>query len=116
MVAVEIGGFREHVWRRTAATRTLRARRHRACGPAGPSVAATPAGLPPDRIARFAVDADGLRFVVYAVHLPNPLHQTTFAEQREPMEQLLAAIDAETDPVIVAGDLNLSDRSDGYRC
>ncbi len=75
----------------------------------------TPAPLPADRIARFAIDADGLRFVVYAVHLQNPLHQTTFPEQLQTIERLLAAIEAETDPVIMAGDLNLSDRSSGYR-
>ena len=75
----------------------------------------TPASLPADRIARFAVEADGIRVVVYAVHLRNPLHETTFAEQHETVEHLLAAAEAETDPVIVAGDLNLSDRSAGYR-
>jgi endonuclease/exonuclease/phosphatase (EEP) superfamily protein YafD len=45
----------------------------------------------------------------------NPLHETTFAAQRQLLVDLLQAIGAETTPVIVAGDLNLSDRSEGYR-
>jgi endonuclease/exonuclease/phosphatase (EEP) superfamily protein YafD len=76
---------------------------------------ATPPGLPRDRIARVEVDADGLRFVVYAVHLLNPLHETSFGEQRALLGRLESAVDAETEPAIVAGDLNLSDRSAGYR-
>jgi endonuclease/exonuclease/phosphatase (EEP) superfamily protein YafD len=75
----------------------------------------TPAGLPANRIARFAIDADGLRIVVYAVHLLNPLHEIAFADQRDSVERLVESVAAETDPVIVAGDLNLSDRSTGYR-
>ena len=42
-----------------------------------------PQGLPADRIARFAIDADGQRIVVYAVHLFNPLHETTISEQQD---------------------------------
>jgi endonuclease/exonuclease/phosphatase (EEP) superfamily protein YafD len=76
---------------------------------------AQPEGLPPDRIARFAIDADGLSIVVYTVHLLNPLHETSFAAQHDMVERLLDAVGAETDPVIVAGDLNLTDRSSAYR-
>jgi endonuclease/exonuclease/phosphatase (EEP) superfamily protein YafD len=79
------------------------------------SLLPTPGPLRAERIARFAIDADGVRFVVYAVHLLNPLHQTSFHEQLETVERLLASIEEETDPVILAGDLNLSDRSAGYR-
>lgn len=74
-----------------------------------------PDGLPADRIARFAIDADGVRVLIYAVHLPNPLHETSFSSQHALVEQLIQAVEAETDPVIVAGDLNLTDRSSGYR-
>jgi endonuclease/exonuclease/phosphatase (EEP) superfamily protein YafD len=75
----------------------------------------TPEGLPSDRIMRAAIDADGVRMIVYAVHLYNPLHETTFPAQRAMLDRLIAAADAETDPVILAGDFNMSDRSDGYR-
>ncbi len=74
-----------------------------------------PQGLPTDRIARFTVDADGQPIVVYAVHLFNPLHETTISEQQEMVYRLADAIAAETDPVILAGDLNMTDRSEGYR-
>ena len=72
-------------------------------------------GLPEDRIMRAALDVDGERVIVYVVHLFNPTHETTFDAQQRLLDQLVGAMDAETDPVIVAGDLNLSDRSEGYR-
>jgi endonuclease/exonuclease/phosphatase (EEP) superfamily protein YafD len=75
----------------------------------------TPPSLPSDRILRAAIDADGTRVVVYAVHLYNPLHETSFSEQEEMLERLIAAVDAERDPTIVVGDFNMSDRSAGYR-
>lgn len=74
-----------------------------------------PQGLPADRIARFTIDADGQPIVVYAVHLFNPLHETTISEQEEMVHRLADAIAAETDPVILAGDLNMTDRAAGYR-
>ena len=40
-------------------------------------------GLPQDRIMRAALDVDGERIIMYAVHLFNPTHETTFdAQQR----------------------------------
>ncbi len=75
----------------------------------------SPPGLPSDRVARVAVEADGARFVLYVVHLYNPLHETTFSEQAAMLDRLLGAIEDEDLPVVVAGDLNLSDRSAGYR-
>jgi endonuclease/exonuclease/phosphatase (EEP) superfamily protein YafD len=75
----------------------------------------TPDGLPTDRIVRTALDADGLRVIVYAVHLYNPLHETTFADQKAMLDRLIDAAAAETDPAIVVGDFNMSDRSSGYR-
>lgn len=74
-----------------------------------------PPPLPTDRIMRAALEVEGQRVVIYAVHLPNPLHETTFTAQRRLLVNLIHAVEAETDPVIVAGDLNLSDRSEGYR-
>ena len=88
---------------------------HKGCGPGGRDAHDLPQGLPADRIARFAIDADGQRIVVYAVHLFNPLHETTISEQQEMVRQLTDAIAAEADPVILAGDLNMTDRAAGYR-
>jgi endonuclease/exonuclease/phosphatase (EEP) superfamily protein YafD len=75
----------------------------------------TPDGLPADRVLRASVNADGMPVTVYAVHLYNPLHETTFSEQEAMLERLIAAVDAEPDPTIVVGDFNMSDRSAGYR-
>ena len=72
-------------------------------------------GLAPSRIARVAVDADWGRFIVYAIHLYNPLHESTLADQQRLLDELIAAADAESDPVIMAGDFNMSDRTSGYR-
>jgi endonuclease/exonuclease/phosphatase family metal-dependent hydrolase len=72
-------------------------------------------GLPPDRIFPVQVDRPGGPFVIYVVHLLNPLHETTFSEQHDLVEQLLATVDAETLPTVIAGDLNLSDRTSAYR-
>ena len=74
-----------------------------------------PGSLPPERILRVGVDVDGDRVIVYAVHLLNPLHETTFGAQRRLLIDLVQAIRTETDPVMVTGDLNMSDRSEGYR-
>jgi endonuclease/exonuclease/phosphatase (EEP) superfamily protein YafD len=75
----------------------------------------TPDGLPEGRVTRAALDADGLRVIVYAVHLFNPLHETTFSAQAAMVERLIASVETETDPAIVVGDLNMPDRSAGYR-
>ena len=61
-------------------------------------------------------------FLLYAVHLPRPVihHDGTtglvsLAEHRREVRRLDAAVRAEVEPVVLAGDLNLSDRTDGYR-
>lgn len=60
-------------------------------------------------------------FVLYAMHLPRPGltaragYQATLAGQRALVADLRRAIEAEQLPVVVAGDLNLNDRSWGYR-
>lgn len=61
-------------------------------------------------------------FVLYAVHLPRPgfpepapSMMTGFGGHREMTLALDAAADRETEPVLIAGDLNLSDRTSGYR-
>jgi vancomycin resistance protein VanJ len=67
------------------------------------------------RLLRIRVEAPDGPFVLYAVHALNPLRDTTFGEQRAFIRRLGRAADAETLPVVIAGDLNLSDRAEGYR-
>jgi endonuclease/exonuclease/phosphatase (EEP) superfamily protein YafD len=54
---------------------------------------------------------------VLAVHAPNPTSATTFAAQTRQMDRLRRyVLDlAASGPVILVGDLNLSDRTSGYR-
>jgi endonuclease/exonuclease/phosphatase (EEP) superfamily protein YafD len=61
-------------------------------------------------------------FVLYAVHLPRPVLRhdgstglVSLAEHRRDVHRLDRAIRAEVEPVVLAGDLNLSDRTDRYR-
>jgi endonuclease/exonuclease/phosphatase (EEP) superfamily protein YafD len=60
-------------------------------------------------------------FVLWAMHLPRPWFTATSDYQMRPgghaqvLDRFLRAIDAETKPVVVAGDLNLTDRGRGYR-
>lgn len=72
-------------------------------------------GLPPARVMRVGVDAPGMPFVLYVVHALNPLRDTSFADQRRFTDELLAAIDGERRPVVIAGDFNMSDRVVSYR-
>lgn len=72
-------------------------------------------GLPAARVMRVSVDVPGAPFVLYVVHGLNPFRETSFADQLAFTEDLLAAIDTETRPVVVAGDLNTSDRGVSYR-
>ncbi|MCU1392571.1 MAG: hypothetical protein JWM34_999 [Ilumatobacteraceae bacterium] len=60
-------------------------------------------------------------FILYAVHLPRPVlsdrhqeHTATFAQHRDDALRLDQLAKAETEPVVIAGDLNLSDRTSGY--
>jgi endonuclease/exonuclease/phosphatase (EEP) superfamily protein YafD len=60
-------------------------------------------------------------FVLWALHLPRPWFTAKSDYQMRPggharvISKFLRAIDAETLPVVVAGDLNLTDRGRGYR-
>ena len=54
-------------------------------------------------------------FELLVVHAPNPLYETTFAEQEALATQLARIAQATELPTIVIGDLNLSDRVQGYR-
>jgi endonuclease/exonuclease/phosphatase family metal-dependent hydrolase len=72
-------------------------------------------GLPPARVMRVGVDAPGTPFVLYVVHALNPLSDTTFRDQHRFTEELVAAAAEERRPVVIAGDLNMSDRVTSYR-
>ena len=72
-------------------------------------------GLPLARLMRVGVDAPGMPFVLYIVHAPNPLRDTTFTDQRGFTEVILDAIAREHRPVVIAGDMNMSDRVVSYR-
>jgi endonuclease/exonuclease/phosphatase (EEP) superfamily protein YafD len=74
-----------------------------------------PDGLPADRVMRAGIEVEGVSLIVYAVHLYNPLHETSIASQRQMIDDLARAIGAESVPTVLAGDLNLSDRSAAYR-
>ena len=60
-------------------------------------------------------------FVLWAMHLPRPWFTSRSDYQLRPgghaqvLDRFLRAIAAETEPVVVAGDLNLTDRGRGYR-
>jgi endonuclease/exonuclease/phosphatase (EEP) superfamily protein YafD len=72
-------------------------------------------GLPLARVMRVGVDVPGMPFVLYVVHAPNPLRDTTFTDQRRFTDVILGAIAREHRPVVVAGDMNMSDRVVSYR-
>ena len=73
-----------------------------------------PDGFLGSRVFRVRVDAEA-PFVLYAVHAQNPLYEESFADQQRLDRALAAAAAREELPVVVAGDLNLSDRAGGYR-
>ncbi len=64
---------------------------------------------------RVRIDRPGAPFVLHVVHAPNPLYETTFEQQEAMAGHLMRAAGAEELPVVVVGDLNLSDRTEGYR-
>jgi len=81
--------------------------------------------LPDERLVRHGlrveVAAPSGTFVVYALHLPKPWYRdegaryVSLGEQREFTEALVDAATREPYPVVIAGDLNLTDRAAGYR-
>ena len=72
-------------------------------------------GLPEARVMRVGVDVPDAPFVLYVVHGLNPFRETSFEDQLAFTDALLAAVDSERRPVVVAGDLNTSDRVISYR-
>jgi endonuclease/exonuclease/phosphatase (EEP) superfamily protein YafD len=71
-------------------------------------------------VLRVVVDAS-TPFVLLAAHLPRPAvrpdghDSVSFADHRREIDELMRDIALEDLPVVVAGDLNLSDRTSGYR-
>lgn len=78
-------------------------------------------GAPSDgRVSRWEVTAPSGRVVVYGVHLNRPRPRdgavrVPLLEQRQMVVALLRAVEAETSPVVVLGDFNISDRAWAYR-
>lgn len=84
------------------------------------TVLESPPGIT-DQMLRVAVGAV-TPFVLYAVHLPRPTFEEPapaamigFGGQRAAAFALDRAVDAESGPAVITGDLNLSDRTSGYR-
>lgn len=75
----------------------------------------TPSPVSGARLIRVRIDAPGSPFILYAVHALNPMHELSFSQQRVFIDRLVRAAEKETEPVVIAGDLNLSDRTGGYR-
>jgi len=75
----------------------------------------TPQDLKASKVMRVAVDGPYGRLIVYVVHGANPLHESTFDQQRDFTERLIGDIRGESDPTIMMGDLNMSDRTLSYR-
>ena len=74
-------------------------------------------GLPGIRVVVSTPDTD---VMVYALHIPRPgtgdgIYEVSITEQSKMVEQIVRAIEEETLPVIVIGDLNVVDRSTSYR-
>jgi endonuclease/exonuclease/phosphatase (EEP) superfamily protein YafD len=86
-----------------------------------PVTESPPTGIyDPDRYLRLEVGGP-TPFVLWALHLPRPWLFPKGSFQMRPgghartLSRFIAAIDGETQPVVVAGDLNLTDRGRGYR-
>ena len=69
---------------------------------------------------RLRVDAEPEPFILYALHVPRPfpgdgVFQVSASEHVEIVDAVIEAIAAETEPVVVVGDLNSVDRGQAYR-
>ncbi len=75
----------------------------------------TPGNLNSARVLRARVATPSGSMILYVVHASNPLYSATFDQQRDLVDRLLADIAEETEPTVLVGDLNLSDRTTSYR-
>jgi len=71
--------------------------------------------IPKGTLIRVEIRRPGMPFVLYAIHLENPLHDISFSQHAETVRRLLAAAETEPLPVVLAGDFNMSDRTTSYR-
>ncbi len=70
----------------------------------------------PENVAiRIEIRRPGSPFVLYAIHLANPLHEVSFAQHADTIDRLLQAAEGERLPVVLAGDFNMADRYTSYR-
>jgi endonuclease/exonuclease/phosphatase (EEP) superfamily protein YafD len=67
------------------------------------------------RAIRVLVERPEGEVILYAVHALNPAYESTFARQLDYVTRLSRAAQRETDPAVIAGDFNMSDRELGYR-
>ena len=79
-----------------------------------------PASLRNQRGLRAVIQGPSGPFVLYALHLQKPgitpsSVEVGFRSHRRIIDLLVRAVRKETLPVVVAGDLNLADRTSGYR-
>lgn len=74
-----------------------------------------PSSLPEQRAIRVLVERPAGSVILYAVHALNPAYESTFERQLDYVTRLSRAAKQETDPVVIAGDFNMSDRQLGYR-
>jgi endonuclease/exonuclease/phosphatase (EEP) superfamily protein YafD len=75
----------------------------------------TPSPVSGARLIRVRIDAPDTPFILYEVHALNPMHEFSFSQQVTFVDRLMRAVEQETEPVVIAGDMNLSDRTRGYR-
>ncbi len=67
------------------------------------------------RVMRARIWGPGGPFILYLGHQMNPLYDAAFSEQTQDLQALVARASSEKQPVVLAGDFNMSDRSRGYR-
>lgn len=74
-----------------------------------------PVRTAPVAVMRVEIVRPGAPFIVYAVHLANPLRETSFSHFADMIQRVLVAARSERLPVVLAGDFNMSDRTAWYR-
>jgi endonuclease/exonuclease/phosphatase (EEP) superfamily protein YafD len=74
-----------------------------------------PRTIPIGSAIRVEVERPGAPFILYAIHLANPLHEISFSQHANAVRRLLRAAETERLPVVLAGDFNMSDRTTSYR-
>jgi len=79
-----------------------------------------PSGVSAEHGMRVVVAMPGQRLILYAVHLQKPgvrpsSYEVGFRTHQKLVGRIADAVHAEQEPVLLAGDLNLADRTGGYR-